>query len=244
MIKKLLLLSFVFTGITASQVLDNNLQNNSLLSNATISVTVGGTFPFKGTFPALMTERVDEFITRLYNEAVDLTLRTTNDPELYRKAKDQVSRFSLRGIKLKRINGEELLIDLQKFRLNGNFENNPYLKNDDVIIFPPYDIATNFISISGAVHSPGRFFYVEGDRLLDLLELAGGLNPAYENIDSVEIIRLSYDGLNQTSFKVGVKDVKCVWDDLVSMDMQLPEFQELCLECTMHSMHDYAWSVK
>jgi hypothetical protein len=159
MIKKLLLLLFICTGIVTSQISDNNLQNNSLLGTATISVTVGGTFPFKGTFPALITERIDEFITRLYNEAVDITLRTTNDPELYRKAKEQVVRFSLRGIKLKRVTGEELIIDLQKFRLNGNFENNPYLKNDDVIIFPPYDITTNFISVSGAVHSPGRFYY-------------------------------------------------------------------------------------
>lgn len=206
MIKKLIMLLLVCSGFTVSQILDDNLKNNSLFSNATISVTVGGTFPFKGTFPALMTERVDEFITRLYNEAVDLTLRTTNDPELYRKAKDQVSRFSLRGIKLKRITGEELSIDLQKFRLNGNFENNPYLKNDDVIIFPPYDITTNFISVSGAVYSPGWFYYVDGDQLSDVLELAGGINPAYENIDSVEIIRLSYDGRNQSSFKVGIKD--------------------------------------
>lgn len=206
MIKKLLLLLLICTGIVTSQISDNNLQNNSLLGTATISVTVGGTFPFKGTFPALITERIDEFITRLYNEAVDITLRTTNDPELYRKAKEQVVRFSLRGIKLKRVTGEELIIDLQKFRLNGNFENNPYLKNDDVIIFPPYDITTNFISVSGAVHSPGRFYYVEGDRLSDILDLAGGVNPAYENVDSTEIIRLSYDGLNQTSFKVGIND--------------------------------------
>ncbi len=82
MIKKLLILLFICSGFTIAQILDNNLKNNSLLSDVTISVTVGGTFPFKGTFPALMTERVDEFITRLYNEAVDLTLRTTNDPEM------------------------------------------------------------------------------------------------------------------------------------------------------------------
>ena len=40
----------------------------------------------------------------------------------------------------------------------------------------------------------------------DMLELAGGVNPAYENVDSAEIIRLSYDGLNQTSFKVSIND--------------------------------------
>ncbi len=206
MIKKILILFLILNGLALSQVLNENLKNNSLLNYTTISVTVGGTFPFKGTFPALMTERLDEFITRLYNEAVDLTLRTTNDPEIYRKSKDQVSHFSLRGIKLKRITGEEFIIDLQKFRLNGDFVNNPYLKNDDVIIFPPYDIATNFISISGAVHSPGWFYYVEGDHLSDIIELAGGINPAYENVDSVEITRLSYDGLDQTKFKVSINE--------------------------------------
>ena len=41
-----------------------------------------------------------------------------------------------RGLILKNANGEEIIIDLAKFRVNGDFINNPYLKNDDVIIFP------------------------------------------------------------------------------------------------------------
>ena len=123
-----------------AQILDDKLNTNPLLSAATISVTIGGNFPITGSFPAFMTERVDEFVTRMYAEAVDLTLRVTTDPEIYRKLKQDLANFALRGIKLKRASGEVFEIDLQKFRINGDFTNNPYLKNDDVIIFPPFNL--------------------------------------------------------------------------------------------------------
>ena len=42
--------------------------------------------------------------------------------------------------------------------LNGDFTNNPYLKNDDVIIFPQPDLEHNSFTVSGAVNNPGKFF--------------------------------------------------------------------------------------
>ena len=151
-----------------------------------------------------MTDRVDEFVTRMYAEAVDLTLRVISDPEIYRKLKEELANYALRGIKLKRASGEELNVDLQKFRLNGDFSNNPYLKNDDVIIFPANDLSRNFFSVSGVVNNPGTFLYQEGDKLGDALELVDGINPAYENVDSVEVSKLSYDGQTQivTTIKI------------------------------------------
>lgn len=171
-----------------------------------ISVTIGGTFPINGTYPALVTDRVDEFITRMYSEAVELTLRMTSDPEIYRKLKEELSNYALRGIKLKRTNGEELIVDLQKFRLNGDFSNNPYLKNDDVIVFPANDVSRNFFAVSGVVNNPGTFLFVEGDNLGDALELVDGINPAYENVDSVELSRLSYDGQTQVITRMRIDE--------------------------------------
>ncbi len=162
------------------------------------------TFPINGTFPALVTDRVDEFVTRMYAEAVDLTLRVISDPEIYRKLKEELANYALRGIKLKRANGEELNIDLQKFRRNGDFSNNPYLKNDDVIIFPTNDLSRNFFSVSGVVNNGGTFLFLEGDKLGDALELVDGINPAYENVDSVEVSRLSYDGQTETVIKIKI----------------------------------------
>lgn len=204
---KYILISLMVISINLnSQILDDNLKTNSLLGAATISVTIGGNFPINGTFPALITERVDEFITRMYAEAVELTLRANTDPEVYRKLKAELESFALRGITLKRASGEKYKIDLQKFRLNGDFNNNPYLKNDDVIIFPTYDIGRNFFSIFGAVNKPGTYFYVEGDKLSDALELADGLSPSYSGVDTVEISRLSYDGHSEFKIRIGVND--------------------------------------
>ena len=195
---------FLFQLITYSQNIQNKSLSNELLNTPTISVTIGGSFPLTGTFPALMAERVDGFISRIYNEAVDQSLKVTNDPDIYRKVKEKLAEFALRGIKLKRASGEELTIDLQKFRLNGDFANNPYLKNDDVIIFPPFDIGRNFFSVSGPVNYPGVYLYVEGDKLGDVLELVGGINPSYQDVDSVEISKLSYDGNTETLIRIPI----------------------------------------
>jgi len=203
-IKVLLCFSLLFYLTAYPQFSQDKMSTSDLLSAGSISVTIGGSFPINGTFPAFITERVDEFISRMYTQAVDLTLTAISDPVIYRKLKEELANYALRGIKLKRTSGEELILDLQKFRLNGDFSNNPYLKNDDVLIFPADDISRNFFSVSGVVNRPGVFLFVEGDKLGDLIELVDGINPAYDNVDSVEISRLSYDGQTETVIKIKI----------------------------------------
>ncbi len=189
----IIILLLIATAFANAQVLDNRL-NNNLLSTATISVTIGGDFPATGSFPAFISDRVDQLVTRLYLEARERAVRTSNDPRIIKKVEDKLNNYSLRGIILKRNTGEEISIDLQRFRITGDFNYNPYLKNDDVLIFPANDISRNFFTISGAVNSPGLFFFVEGDSLSDALELAMGVNNAFEDVNKVLIKRLSYDG--------------------------------------------------
>lgn len=203
-IKVLFCYLIIFIMTAHPQFTQDKTGSGDLFGVGRISVTIGGTFPINGTFPALVTDRVDEFVTRMHTEAVELTLRVISDPEIYRKLKEELANFALRGIKLKRANGEELNIDLQKFRRNGDFSNNPYLKNDDVIIFPTNDLSTNFFSVAGVVNNPGIFLFLEGDKLGDALELVDGINPAYENVDSVEVSRLSYDGQIETILKIEI----------------------------------------
>lgn len=95
-------------------------------------------------------------------------------------------------------------LDLLMFRKTGDFSNDPYLKNDDVLIFGPSDLDRDFFTVLGAVNNPDKFSYVDGDKLSDALLLAGGINKAYENVDSVEIDRLSYNGEKLNKFKVGI----------------------------------------
>jgi protein involved in polysaccharide export with SLBB domain len=197
--KSLLIGTIIFLSASLSaQVLDGKLNNTSLLNAATISVTIGGDFPVTGSFPAFISERVDQFVTRLYLEARARSVRITDDPKIIKEIEDKLNNFSLRGIILKRSTGEELQLDLLRFRITGDFIYNPYLKNDDVLLFPSYDIKRNFFSVTGSVNNPNIFYYVEGDSLQDAIELAMGINPAYENVNKVAVSRLSYDGVSMS----------------------------------------------
>lgn len=208
------LLITLFIVLTVMGQKESSTLPSPLESSMMISVTVGGAFVVTGSFPASITERVDQFITRIYAQAVQSFNKDV--PQKRREAffggvnlsdeEMNLFEFSQRGITLIRSNGEKFIIDLAKFRLNGDFTNNPYLKNDDVIIFPVLQLEKNFFSIEGAVNQPGLYQYVSGDRLSDALELAMGINPAYENVSEVSISRLSYDGENEEIFKFKITD--------------------------------------
>ena len=131
-------LCFYIFGINSYAQMDYkfNLNSNDMLQMGAISVTIGGEFVITGTFPALITERVDAFVTRMYNQVREEMSKTTNDPQLLKQLEKKLDNYVLRNITLRRASGEVMHLDLQKFRLDGDFSNNPYLKNDDVIIFP------------------------------------------------------------------------------------------------------------
>lgn len=200
----LIITVLLFSGIGLSQTTTGQSSFTDAMSFAAISVTIGGQFPINGSFQALMTERVDQFVSRMYVEAVEKISRTTNDLQLLNQIKKELESYSLRGIILKRSNGEELVLDLLKFRITGDFKLNPYLKNDDVLIFPAVDIERNFFTIDGAVNQPGKFFFIDGDNLQDALLFARGINAAYEGEIVVNINRPDYDGKSIETIKTDI----------------------------------------
>lgn len=194
-----ILLFFILLTNTFFAQTREELKSNSIITSGIISVTIGGDFIITGSFSSTFTERIDQFITRIYNETYTKTLQSIRlqsieVTKLFAEVDKQFKSYSLRGIVLKRADGKSLKIDLQKFRLNGDFKNNPYLKNDDVIIFPPSNKNKNFFTVNGAVNKRGKFNFVDGDKLSDAIELAQGINKAYDEIKGIEISRLSYDG--------------------------------------------------
>ncbi|MGK9368122.1 SLBB domain-containing protein [Melioribacter sp. Ez-97] len=193
-----ILLLFISTIISA-QLNDYNTSktDKSLLLSQPITVTVGGNFIVTGSFTAFPVQRLDHFITTLFIEAQQQALTSLTQLETINVVKKQLESYPLRGIKLIRADGTKLNIDLLKFRLTGDFKYNPYLRNDDVIIFPDYDEEKDFIDISGAVNKPTKFQFAEGDRLSDALLFAGGINKAYDKVEMAEIYRLSEDGLSE-----------------------------------------------
>ncbi len=199
-------LLIIFFGTLSAQTSTNQNTRSDVLSFSSISVTIGGQFPVNGTFPALITERVDQYITRMYNQASERLLRNTDNPALLDRLKRDLDDFSLRGIVLKRSTGEELILDLLKFRITGDFKYNPYLKNDDVLIFPAVDLEINFVRILGAVNNPTTFMFVDGDMLSDAITLAQGINEAYEDVKDVVIYRLNYQGTKTDSILCKIDD--------------------------------------
>jgi Periplasmic protein involved in polysaccharide export len=169
-----------------------------------ISVTIGGSFIVNGSFASSPLERVDQFVTRIFNQAKAQTLSnsTGTNSNYLDQTIMKLDNYAKRDIKLKRFTGEEIVIDLEKFRLTGDFKYNPFLKNDDILIFPKVDLERNFISIDGAVNNSVKFQYVEGDKLQDALLIAQGVSVAYQNVKQAEISRLNYSGEKEELIKV------------------------------------------
>jgi protein involved in polysaccharide export with SLBB domain len=205
--KYLCLISIVlFISITKAQDEEKTNNNNSLFSLKTsaITVTLGGNFPITGSYPALINERVDAFVTRMFNQARDMMIKNLQNMDNIKEINTKLDEYSLRGIILKRGNGDSVIVDLLKFRVSGDFKYNPYLKNDDILIFPTSDYDKNFFTMEGAVNNPGKFPFADGDKLSDALILAQGIDKAYDNVKEVEIDRLIYGGEKMKSIRVGL----------------------------------------
>ena len=109
---------------------------SQLLDMKRISVTIGGNFIVNGTFSSSPTERLDQFVTRVYNSYRATMLNAIRDENSMQKFQAKYEKHALRNIELLRKNGDKEILDLMKFRLDGDFKKNPYLLEGDLIIFP------------------------------------------------------------------------------------------------------------
>ncbi|MFA6980681.1 MAG: SLBB domain-containing protein [Ignavibacteriaceae bacterium] len=195
----------LFQGFILSQN-KNEFNFDSTPRQSTISVTIGGDFIVTGTFPAVIGERVDQFVTRIFNAAKTERVGTTANAEQRELVFRQLADFTKRDIQVKRVNGQKLTIDLEKYRFTGDYSQNPYLQNDDVIIFPFIDRERNFVFITGAVNQTSKFQFVEGDKLEDAILFAGGIDKGFEKVTSAEISRLDASGEKETRMIVNISD--------------------------------------
>ena len=93
---------------------------------------------------------------------------------------------SLREIKVFRQNKLVALVDLYNYILKGDKSQDIRLQNDDTILLPPVRKA---VSLSGRVHRQAIYELKGEERLKDLLDIAGGLEPdAY--IGRIQIDRI------------------------------------------------------
>lgn len=196
----LLFLTLSFSNLF-SQIDQNSQSRKSDFLTAGFSVTIGGAFIANGTFVALPGERVDQFVTRVYSSYEAERLKNLKSQENVFDEQMKPYEYAKRNILLKRYNGDTVSIDLEKFRLTGDFSLNPYLKNDDLLIFPEYDLEKDFVAVIGLLNKPYLFQYVLGDRLSDALLFAyrGNRKGGFQN---VYISRLSGDGQKEEVINV------------------------------------------
>ena len=120
---------------------------------------------------------------------------------------DEASR---RAIRLVRRDGTELRVDLDRYDRTGDVEANPTILGGDVVRVP---FVKQQVSVEGAVESPGIYEFVEGDRVGDLLEIAGGLTWDART-DSLEVRPRRFTGdsgagtlpLNEATLARAVRD--------------------------------------
>lgn len=135
-----------------------------------------------------------------YNR-VDRAVEQANTPQRNQEQwqVDNVLRtMSLRNIRVTRKDGSIMPADITKFLATREDRWNPYLREGDVIVVPRHDFRKDVVGVYGAVNVPGRFEYVRGDSVKDLIRIAYGFT-AQAITDSVELARMSLDGERLTS---------------------------------------------
>ncbi len=113
-----------------------------------------------------------------------------------------LARGSERLIVLRDPRGAERTADLLRYRRLGALTENPLIMEGSIVLVP-YRVGT--AEALGAVNAAGEYEVVPGDRLGDLIELAGGVRPD-AHLGDVEIVRFrDGDPLHYDSFTVDLE---------------------------------------
>ena len=160
---------FIVTPMTKVSDLFNQIKTE-YNQKAKEAIKVNKESSFSETFGMRSRIAVDDF----YNRKLGLEEEPDND----------LSHLSKRNILIFR-GKDTIKVDLEKFKVNGNQELNPYVQQEDVIKIP---YAKRFFTVHGGVQKPGKYEYKSGDKILDAVTIAGGFHPDAV-LDSISLIR-------------------------------------------------------
>jgi len=95
-------------------------------------------------------------------------------------------------------------VDLLLFARGGNQSRNPCLAEGDKIFVPPRQPLVGLVEIYGPVKMPGKYEYVEDDRIYDLVMLAGGLQIEADS-NLAELVRFDPSGDSTFTMNIALK---------------------------------------
>ena len=160
---------FIVTPMTKVSDLFNQIKTEHN-QKAKEAIKVNKESSFSETFGMRSRIAVDDF----YNRKLGLEEEPDND----------LSHLSKRNILIFR-GKDTIKVDLEKFKVNGKQELNPYVQQEDVLKIP---YAKRFFTVHGGVQKPGKYEYKSGDKILDAVTIAGGFHPDAV-LDSISLIR-------------------------------------------------------
>lgn len=146
---------------------------------------------------------------------------------------------STRRILLRRKGSEDRTVDLDRYLAFRNGEDNPLLREGDVIIVPPRSANLGSVSVFGAVHAPGQYEFREGDSLTTLIRIAQGLTANAET-SRVEIARLTEDGGTLASRTIDLASILSG----TSPDIPLKAGERIVIPETVDRRRDYKVHVR
>lgn len=138
-------------------------------------VHVSGAVPVPGRYLAVPVARVASILELAFSDSTSSAVS------------NRLFRPSLRNVMLIHRDGATTSLDLLRYFATGNTEQNPYLRDGDVISVRAYRPDQQAVFIDGDVPFPGTYDYRSEDTLLDLLALATGT----ETPDPATTLRLT-----------------------------------------------------
>ncbi len=110
---------------------------------------------------------------------------------------------NFRNIRVIHRDSTEQVYDLLNFLRLGDRENNPLMREGDVVIVDRVD---KIVSIYGMIKYPGIYEFVDGESVDHLITIAGGL-MAKARKDSIEVVSFEPNGSTQVSRYYNYADV-------------------------------------
>lgn len=148
---------------------------------------------------------------------------------------------ALRSVQLIR-DGKSSTYDLQKFYRLGHLEQNPFLRDGDVVMIPAISA---FVSISGGINLPGDLEFVAGDKLQDIIELAHGFSfdadPAKLQVYRYQANRIDFTLLSLDWNSSAAKQFSLQADDRIVIlhDSQIRSKQRVTLSGQVKNPGEY-----
>lgn len=139
----------------------------------------------QGTFEVSPVTRVSEILKRLIFDTLNTSrvfYEKTNEREFFN------TQVSLRNIELMRKDGSVKKVDIYKYFLTNEDDDNPFFLEGDLLKIPYIDLANNFITVGGAVQLAGSYEHAEGDDLETAIGIARGFDIDAEP-DSISLFR-------------------------------------------------------